>query len=133
MCALSISTFCIKLSISAVHIQLCCTLCSTYTVYKYIVLNYYYFDFRTLPLLVWHRQNWNIVYPNVDLNDLELDDLATHSTYIAGFTDTAVEGRSDLYDLFINGRLYFMKLNAIHLLYICCVIKSSFCFCLNLK
>eukprot|EP00731_Ephydatia_muelleri_P020971 Em0013g698a len=58
---------------------------------------------QTLPLLVWHRQNWNIVYPNVDLNDLELDDLATRSTYIAGFTDTAIEGRSELYDLFING------------------------------
>ena len=72
----------------------------------YILLH----SFRTLPLLVWHRQNWNIVYPNVDLNDLELDDLATRSTYIAGFTDTAIEGRTELYDLFINGRLYFMKL-----------------------
>ena len=66
---------------------------------------YIFIAFRTLPLLVWHRQNWNVVYPNVDLNELELSDLVTHSTYIAGFTDAAVEGRSDLYDLFINGKV----------------------------
>ena len=58
---------------------------------------------RTLPLFVWHRQNWNIVYPNVDLVESELEDLATRGTYVAGFTDATVEGRSELYDLFVNG------------------------------
>ena len=50
------------------------------------------------------------MYPNVDMNELELSDLATHSTYIAGFTDAAVEGRSELYDLFINGKHNFQPL-----------------------
>lgn len=59
--------------------------------------------YRTLPLFVWHRQNWNVVYPNVDLEQEELEDLSTHGTYIAGFTDASVEGRTELYDVFING------------------------------
>ena len=58
---------------------------------------------RTLPLFVWHRQNWNVVYPNVDLEQEELEDLSIHGTYIAGFTDASVEGRTELYDVFING------------------------------
>lgn len=57
---------------------------------------------RTLPQLVWHRQNWNVVYPNVALEDSELSDLGSHSSYVAGFTDAAVEARTDLYDLFVN-------------------------------
>ena len=59
--------------------------------------------YRTLPLFVWHRQNWNVVYPNVDLEQVELEDLSAHGTYIAGFTDASVEGRTELYDMFING------------------------------
>ena len=58
---------------------------------------------RTLPLFVWHRRNWNIVYPWLELDDVELTDLSTHGTYVAGFTDPAIEGRTDLYDLFVNG------------------------------
>lgn len=58
---------------------------------------------RTLPLFVWHRQNWNVVYPNVDLEQPELADLCTHGTYVAGFTDASVEGRTELYDVFLNG------------------------------
>ena len=52
---------------------------------------------------MWHRRNWNIVYPWLELDDMELDDLSTHGTYVAGFTDPGVEGRTDLYDLFVNG------------------------------
>ena len=63
----------------------------------------YVYIYRTLPLFVWHRQNWNVVYPNVDLEQVELEDLSTHGTYIAGFTDASVEGRTELYDMFING------------------------------
>lgn len=57
---------------------------------------------RTLPLLVLHRKNWDIVYPQCELEEMELTDLSQHGTYVAGFTDFTVEGRTDLYDLFIN-------------------------------
>ncbi|XP_074642777.1 DENN domain-containing protein 10-like [Tubulanus polymorphus] len=57
---------------------------------------------RTLPLLVWHRHNWDILLPNVDLNENEINDLKTNGHYIAGFTDPAVENRMDLYDVFVN-------------------------------
>ena len=53
---------------------------------------------------MWHRRNWNIVYPWLELDDTELADLSTHGTYVAGFTDPAIEGRTDLYDLFVNGK-----------------------------
>ena len=59
---------------------------------------------RTLPLFVWHRQNWNIIYPWLELEEKELSDLSSHGTYVAGFTDPAIEGRTDLYDLFVNGQ-----------------------------
>ena len=59
--------------------------------------------FRTLPQFVWHRQNWNIVYPNMSTDEFELEGLQGHGTYVAGFTDPAVEARTDLYDLFVNG------------------------------
>lgn len=59
---------------------------------------------RTLPLFVWHRRNWDIVYPWVELEDSELTDLSMHGSYVAGFTDPAIEGRTDLYDLFVNGK-----------------------------
>ena len=53
---------------------------------------------------MWHRRNWNIVFPWLELDDTELADLSTHGTYVAGFTDPDIEGRTDLYDLFVNGR-----------------------------
>ncbi len=59
---------------------------------------------RTLPLLVLHRKNWDIVYPQLELEEAELADLLQHGTYVAGFTDSTVEGRTDLYDLFVNGK-----------------------------
>lgn len=58
---------------------------------------------RALPVLVWHRQNWSILYPYVHLEDAELEDLKSSMTYIAGFTDASVETRVELYDLFVNG------------------------------
>ncbi len=59
--------------------------------------------YRTLPLLILHRKNWDIVYPRLELEEAELADLSERGTYVAGFTDSTVEGRTDLYDLFING------------------------------
>ena len=32
-----------------------------------------------------------------------MEELAKHGTYVAGFLDPSVQGRSDLYDLFVNG------------------------------
>lgn len=53
---------------------------------------------------MWHRQNWNVVYPQLSLDDEgEMEELAKHGTYVAGFLDPSVQGRSDLYDLFVNG------------------------------
>ena len=37
------------------------------------------------------------------LEEVELADLASHGAYVAGFVDATVEGRTDLYDLFVNG------------------------------
>ncbi|XP_071089986.1 DENN domain-containing protein 10-like [Haliotis cracherodii] len=58
---------------------------------------------RSLPALVWHRQNWSIVYPYVSLTSIELEGLKAVSHYVAGFTEAEVEGRPDLYDVFVNG------------------------------
>lgn len=57
---------------------------------------------RVLPAFVWHRQNWDILYPYVDLNSQEINDLKTSNSYAAGFLDASVESRSDLYDVFVN-------------------------------
>ncbi|RUS69832.1 hypothetical protein EGW08_022401 [Elysia chlorotica] len=57
---------------------------------------------RSIPALAWHRQNWNIVHSYVQLTDEEIENLQAHPHYVAGFTEAAVEGRDDLYDIFIN-------------------------------
>jgi len=57
---------------------------------------------RVLPVFVWHRQNWNILYPYVDLNVQEITDLKGALSYAAGFLDASVETRNELYDVFVN-------------------------------
>ncbi|XP_070541116.1 DENN domain-containing protein 10-like [Ptychodera flava] len=58
---------------------------------------------RALPTLVWHRQNWSILYPNVHLDDPEeAEDCQSNVSYILGSLDPTIETRSDLYDLFVN-------------------------------
>ena len=34
-----------------------------------------------------------------------MEELAKHGTYVAGFLDPSVQGKTDLYDLFVNGKL----------------------------
>ena len=43
------------------------------------------------------------MFPHVELTEMELADLTSHGTYVAGFTDATIEARTELYDLFING------------------------------
>lgn len=62
---------------------------------------------RTIPQFVWHRQNWNIVYPQLSLDHAgEMEELAKHGTYVAGFLDPSVQGKTELYDLFVNGEMH---------------------------
>lgn len=49
--------------------------------------------FRSLPALVWHRQNWDIAFPVMEIEDSEVDVLKETSSYVAGVTDASVEGR----------------------------------------
>eukprot|EP00794_Sanderia_malayensis_P005220 gene5220-5876_t len=57
---------------------------------------------RSLPALVWHRQDWDVLFPYSSLDTNEIHDLQSHQSYIAGFIDPTVEERPDLYDVFVN-------------------------------
>ena len=57
---------------------------------------------RCLPLLVWHRKYFDCLCPFVQLDDAQLEDLASQGAYCAGFTDDAVKVRSDLYDVIVD-------------------------------
>jgi len=58
---------------------------------------------RTIPQFVLSRMDWDILYPNVELNDVELADMTSAgSHYVAGFTDSSISIREDLYDLLVD-------------------------------
>ena len=64
---------------------------------------------RALPQLVWHRQNWGIVYPHVEMGGVEVEQLKQQSNYIMGSTDPSIESHSYLYDLFVNSKWYCLS------------------------
>jgi len=57
---------------------------------------------RAIPLLVWHRQNWNILRPYVTLTQPEIADLTSAGVYVAGFTDPALKSKENFYDIFVD-------------------------------
>jgi len=57
---------------------------------------------RAFPILVWHRQNWDMLRPFMTLSDVEVNDLKSTGVYCAGFVDDAVREREDLYDILVD-------------------------------
>lgn len=59
---------------------------------------------RATPLLVWHNTNmWSGLRPLVNLEStVELADLKNCKHYVAGFTESAVRNREDLWDLLVD-------------------------------
>jgi len=58
---------------------------------------------RALPLFVLHRQDWSLLRPIVDLsNHHEMEDLAKAGVYIAGFSDSIIHQREELFDILLD-------------------------------
>ncbi|XP_014208839.1 putative protein FAM45B [Copidosoma floridanum] len=57
---------------------------------------------KTFPALMKHRKVTDVLFSWVDLVQDELSELKKHSFYVAGFRDSAISSRSELYDLFVN-------------------------------
>jgi len=57
---------------------------------------------RAFPILVWHRQNWDILRPFMTLSDHEIADIKSAAVYCGGFIDENVRDREDLYDVLVD-------------------------------
>eukprot|EP00750_Incisomonas_marina_P015808 INCI18666.1.p1 GENE.INCI18666.1~~INCI18666.1.p1 ORF type:complete len:345 (-),score=73.63 INCI18666.1:70-1104(-) len=57
---------------------------------------------RALPQFVWHRQNWDILWPQVQMVPDQIEDLQSGGCYCAGFIDPSVRTREDLYDVLVD-------------------------------
>jgi len=56
---------------------------------------------RTMPLLVWHRENFDVLRPLVNLSEVEIADLSGH--FVAGFTDESCKAAGHkLYDVLLD-------------------------------
>eukprot|EP01094_Clydonella_sp_ATCC50884_P013640 TRINITY_DN2390_c1_g1_i1.p1 TRINITY_DN2390_c1_g1~~TRINITY_DN2390_c1_g1_i1.p1 ORF type:complete len:381 (-),score=109.80 TRINITY_DN2390_c1_g1_i1:186-1328(-) len=57
---------------------------------------------RAFPLFVSHRQDWDILRPFVNCENVEIDEMKKQGVYCAGFTDNAILSRTDLYDIYVD-------------------------------
>eukprot|EP01111_Echinosteliopsis_oligospora_P008782 TRINITY_DN2480_c0_g1_i1.p1 TRINITY_DN2480_c0_g1~~TRINITY_DN2480_c0_g1_i1.p1 ORF type:complete len:246 (+),score=58.43 TRINITY_DN2480_c0_g1_i1:420-1157(+) len=57
---------------------------------------------RAMPMLVWHRQNWNVLRPFMTLSDLEKADLKTAGVYVAGTNDDSIKSEERLWDVLVD-------------------------------
>lgn len=57
---------------------------------------------RVLPMLVAHRQNWNVLRPLFQFTEAELADVKAMTHYVVATSDEAAESHEDIYDLFID-------------------------------
>ncbi|KAE8748327.1 hypothetical protein FOCC_FOCC004963 [Frankliniella occidentalis] len=57
---------------------------------------------RSFPALMTHRPEANDLYPWVDLVPEEITTLKASQCYIAGFRDSTIGSRADLYDVLVN-------------------------------
>ena len=58
---------------------------------------------RGFPSFVWHRQDWSILRPHVDVaSEAELGELRAAGVYCAGFTDPAIKANSALWDILVD-------------------------------
>lgn len=64
---------------------------------------------RAIPILVWHRQNWDILRPFMTLSEPELADIKAAGVYCAGFIDESARDREELYDVLVDGEMQFYQ------------------------
>ncbi|KAH7980976.1 hypothetical protein HPB49_020639 [Dermacentor silvarum] len=63
-----------------------------------VLLNYV----RALTALSTHKPQWEYFFPFMELSPTEVVELSEMPHYLAGFRDASVEGRLELYDVFVN-------------------------------
>lgn len=71
---------------------------------KGIMLRRYFHLFisRALTALSTHKPQWEYFFPFMELSPTEVTELSEMPHYLAGFRDASVEGRLELYDVFVN-------------------------------
>jgi hypothetical protein len=57
---------------------------------------------RSFPVLVWHRQNWNILRPYIVGEAFEVEELQNAGVYCAGVLDSNFGNREELFDIFVD-------------------------------
>ena len=61
-------------------------------------------------MFVWHRMDWNLLRPIVNMEEDELLDLKDAGSYVAGFTDPAIKLNEQYYDLLVDGSCFLLVL-----------------------
>jgi len=57
---------------------------------------------RAVPLFVWHRQDWNILRPYMNITEPEIKEIKDEGIYVAGFIDPTIKRQERFYDLFVD-------------------------------